>query len=175
LGRRAAYRIKGTTTYAGQPLAVDLTVSKTAARGSVTFGRDEVKVLRVGSTAYLKGAPAGLAGLTGVPRDKANGVGRDSWLAVPVSTTGSAVVALTDPARLLSGDSPKLQGGGFFRGQSVRVVQTGGFGGLAVLVPRDGTTLVGIFMDKSATPAVAVADWPAGLSVKPPAKSRIVT
>jgi hypothetical protein len=110
-----------------------------------------------------------------VPRAKADAVGRDSWLAVPESSTDSAAVALADPERTLTGNSPKLQGPGFFHGQSVRVLQTGGFDGLAVLLLRDGVTLVGVFPDAQSTPAVPVADWPAGLKVKPPAKTRIVS
>lgn len=176
LEHRAAYRIKGTTTYAGKPLDVDLTVTKAAARGSLTYGKDQVKVLRVGSTAYLKGAAAGLANLSGVSRAKADTVGRDSWLSVPLTTSDSAALALTDPGLTLVGDSPVLEGSGFFRGQSVRVLQTGGFDGLAVVLPRDGATLLGVFVDADAKLGLPVSDWPdIGLKVKPPAKTRVVT
>ena len=168
----AAYRIKGTTTYAGAPLAVDLTVTAAAARGSVTRGNNEVKVVRVGGTAYLKGPAKDVAALTGVSSPVA---GRDQWLAVSVGATSSPVVALTGPGRTLSGSAPSLVGNGFFLGQSARLLRTGAFGGLTLLVPQDGPTLIGVLLDPHATAPLAVASWPsAGFAVKPPARSRVV-
>ena len=166
----------GSTPIGGEPVTLELTVLGDAARGSITTGERKLKVIRSGGTVYAKGSPESFADLLHVTAEKAESVGPDQWLALPVKDTKEPLVALMDRQRFLLAKSPTIGEPAMVDGQPAVTLTPGGIPGVSLVVASKGKPLIlrVLIGTDDASAAARVLPWTATFTQKAPDKATIV-